>query len=87
MSDDIDRNAFRAFERNAHDRLADTYHAFFAAVTEHAAEPLLTEAKVGARMSVLDVACGSGVVATHAASRGATVTAWTSHSALSLPPD
>lgn len=74
MSHDVDGNAFRDFERNAHDRLADTYHAFFAPVTEHAAEPLLTEAKVGARTSVLDVACGSGVVAKHAASRGALVT-------------
>lgn len=74
MSSDIDRDAFRDFERNAHDRLADTYHAFFASVTEHAAEPLLTAAMVGARMSVLDVACGSGVVAKHAALRGAIVT-------------
>jgi ubiquinone/menaquinone biosynthesis C-methylase UbiE len=62
---DIDRNAFRDFERSAHDRLADTYHAFFAPVTEHAAEPLLTAAKISAQMSVLDVACGSGVVAKH----------------------
>ena len=74
MSRDIDRIAFRDFERNAHDRLADTYHAFFASVTSHAAEPLLKEAMVGARMSVLDVACGSGVVAKHAAQRGAFVT-------------
>ena len=71
---DIDRNAFRDFERNAHDRLADSYHAFFAPVTEHAAEPLLTAAKVGARTAVLDVACGSGVVAKYAARRGASVT-------------
>ncbi len=71
---EIDRNAFRDFERNAHDRLADTYHAFFAPVTEHAAEPLLTAAKISAQMSVLDVACGSGVVAKHAARRGASVT-------------
>src|SRR5512140_572306 len=74
MSHDIDRDAFRDFERNAHDRLANTYHAFFAPVTSHAAEPLLTAAKVGAGMSVLDVACGSGVVAKHATSRGAFVT-------------
>jgi SAM-dependent methyltransferase len=71
---DIDRNAFRDFERNAHDRLAESYHTFFAPVTEHAAEPLLTAAEVGTRMSVLDVACGSGVVAKHAARRGALVT-------------
>jgi SAM-dependent methyltransferase len=71
---DIDSNAFRDFERNAHDRLADTYHAFFAPVTEHAAEPLLTAAEVGARTAVLDVACGSGVVAKRAVRRGAAVT-------------
>lgn len=71
---DIDSSAFRDFERSAHDRLADSYHAFFAPVTEHAAEPLLTAAKAGAGMKVLDVACGSGVVAMHAASRGALVT-------------
>ena len=74
MPDDIDRDAFRDFERSAHDRLADSYHAFFAAVTEHAAEPLLAAANVAARMKVLDVACGSGVIAKHAARLGAVVT-------------
>jgi SAM-dependent methyltransferase len=74
VSDDIDRDAFRDFERTAHDRLANTYHDFFASVTEHSAEPLLIAAKVDAGMRVLDVACGSGVVAMHAARRGAFVT-------------
>jgi SAM-dependent methyltransferase len=74
MPDDIDRDAFRDFERSAHDRLADTYHAFFAAVTEHAAEPLLAAANVTGRMKVLEVACGSGVIAKHAARLGAVVT-------------
>ena len=70
----IDRDAFRDFERNAHDRLADSYHAFFVPVTEHAAEPLLSVARVRTGMRVLDVACGSGVIAKHAAKRGALVT-------------
>jgi len=74
VPDDIDPNAFRDFERAAHDRLADSYHAFFASVTEHAAEPLLAAAQVRGGMRVLDVACGSGVVAMHAARRGAVVT-------------
>ena len=74
MSDDIDPDAFRDFERNAHDRLADSYHAFFAPVTAHAAEPLLTAANVGPRTKVLDAACGSGVVAMRAARLGALVT-------------
>jgi len=74
VPDDIDPNAFRDFERTAHDRLADSYHAFFASVTEHAAEPLLAAAQVRADMKVLDVACGSGVISMHAARRGAVVT-------------
>jgi len=63
-------NAFRDLERNAHYRLADRYHAFFVSVTEHAAEPLLTQPRVSARMTLLEVGCGSGVVATRAGRRG-----------------
>jgi len=74
MSDDIDPDAFREFERIAHDRLAESYHAFFASVTAHAAEPLLTAASVGPGMTVLDAACGSGVVGMRAARLGAVVT-------------
>lgn len=74
MTQSIDRDAFRNFERNAHHRLADSYHAFFVPVTEHAVEPLLSAARVRAGTRVLDVACGSGVVAKHAAKRGASVT-------------
>ena len=73
MTEGIDKNAFRDFERAAHHRLADTYHAYFAPVSEHAAEPLLDAAKVAAGMRILDVACGSGIVAGHAARRGARV--------------
>jgi hypothetical protein len=60
MTDAIDKNAFRDFERDAHHRLADTYHACFVPVSEHGAEPLLDAANVAAGMRVLDVACGSG---------------------------
>lgn len=74
MANEIDKDAFRDFERRAHHRLADTYHAYFVPVSEHAAEPLLDAAKVAAGMRVLDVACGSGVVSGHAARRGAKVT-------------
>ena len=74
MTQSIDRDAFRNFERKAHDRLADSYHALFVPVTEHAAEPLLSAAGVRAGMRVLDVACGSGVIAGRAAELGALAT-------------
>ena len=70
----IDAEGFREFERSAHDRIADSYHAFFAPITEHAAEPLLDAVDVRRGMRVLDVASGSGVLAGHAAARGALVT-------------
>src|SRR5689334_11660591 len=74
MANEIDKDAFRDFERRAHHRLADSYHAYFVPVSEHAAEPLLDAANVAAGMRVLDVACGSGVVSGHAARRHAKVT-------------
>lgn len=74
MTQGIDQDAFRNFERGAHDRLAESYHALFTPVTEHAAAPLLSAAKLRAGLRVLDVACGSGVVAKHAAKAGAAVT-------------
>jgi SAM-dependent methyltransferase len=74
MVNPIDENAFREFERSAHDRIADSYHSFFVPITEHAAEPLLDAAEIGAGLRVLDVATGSGVVAAHAARRNASVT-------------
>ena len=66
-----DADAFRDFERSAHDEIADGYCAFFSAVTEYAVEPLLDAAGVRAGLRVLDVATGPGVVACRAASRGA----------------
>ena len=70
----MDEQAFRDFEREAHDRIADSYHSFFVPITEHAAEPLLDAAQVRAGAAVLDVASGSGVVAAHAARRSAVAT-------------
>src|SRR5215831_7221935 len=67
----IDADAFRDFERAAHDEIADGYRDFFTAVTEFAVDPLLDAAAVGSGVSVLDVATGPGVVAFRAASRGA----------------
>lgn len=70
----LDAERFRQFERDAHDRLAESYHSFFVPITERAAEPLLDAANVRDGMRVLDVASGSGIVAAHAAARGAAVT-------------
>jgi SAM-dependent methyltransferase len=67
----IDADAFRDFERAAHDEIADGYRRFFTAVTDYAVEPLLAAAAVRAGSRVLDVATGPGVVAFRAASRGA----------------
>jgi ubiquinone/menaquinone biosynthesis C-methylase UbiE len=70
----IDAERFREFERDAHDRIADSYHSFFVPITEHAAEYLLDAGGVRRGMRVLDVASGSGMVASHAAARGAVAT-------------
>jgi SAM-dependent methyltransferase len=67
----IDADAFRDFERAAHDEIAEGYRDFFAAVTGYAIEPLLDAASVGASARVLDVATGPGVLAACAARRGA----------------
>jgi SAM-dependent methyltransferase len=67
----IDANAFRDFERAAHDEIAEGYRDFFTKVTDYAIEPLLDAASVGARARVLDVATGPGVLASRAARRGA----------------
>ena len=67
----IDAEAFRDFERAAHDEIAQGYRDFFAAVTGYAIEPLLDAASVSAGTRVLDVGTGPGMLASRAASRGA----------------
>jgi ubiquinone/menaquinone biosynthesis C-methylase UbiE len=71
---EIDPALFREFERAAHDRIAGSYEAFFVPITANAARPVLdaVHASVGTRL--LDIATGPGVVAAHAARRGARVT-------------
>jgi hypothetical protein len=39
--DQLDAEAFRNFERAAHDEIADGYRDFFTAVTRYAVDPLL----------------------------------------------
>ncbi len=67
----IDADAFRDFERAAHDEIADGYRNFFTTVTNYAVDPLLDAAAVAPGMRVLDVATGPGVLASRAANRGA----------------
>ena len=74
MPSDVDVDRFRDFERTAHDRMAESYHAFFVPITEHAAEALLDAAGVRRGMRTLDIATGTGVVAAHAAARGSVAT-------------
>jgi ubiquinone/menaquinone biosynthesis C-methylase UbiE len=69
----VDLDAFRDFERAAHDRISETYHDAFSAVTEHAIQPLLDAARVGPGTRLLDVAAGPGMLTNTAARRGAHV--------------
>jgi len=69
----IDLEAFRNFERAAHDKIAESYHDAFSAVTNRAIEPLLKAANVGNGTRLLDVATGPGTLAAKAAERGARV--------------
>jgi SAM-dependent methyltransferase len=61
----------RGFERQGHDALATSYHAFFAAVTSLATGPLLEAVRLHRGARLLDVASGPGALAAEAASRGA----------------
>ena len=67
----FDPEAFRDFERDAHDRLAVGYQKSFTPITALAIEALLDAALVVESCSVLDVACGPGLVAAAAARRRA----------------
>ena len=61
----------RAFERQGHNALATSYHAFFAAVTALATDPLLDAVRLHPGTHLLDVAAGPGDLAAEAANRGA----------------
>ena len=69
----VDLEAFRNFEKTTHDKLAESYHDAFSAVTNRAIEPLLKAAHVTAGTRLLDVATGPGTLAAKAAERGARV--------------
>jgi SAM-dependent methyltransferase len=71
---ELDAKAFTAFERAAHDRIAETYAEHFSPLTSLALEPLLDAARISAGKRLLDVATGPGVAAAAALARGAQVT-------------
>lgn len=70
----IDTEAFRRFERDAHSRIAESYHDLFAAVTDRAIAPLLDAAGAANGARLLDVAAGPGRLTRAAADRGANAT-------------
>jgi ubiquinone/menaquinone biosynthesis C-methylase UbiE len=71
MASQIDKDAFRSFERTAHDRIAASYNDLFTRITERAIARLLDVAQVRTGMRVLDVAAGPGRLTSAAAGRGA----------------
>lgn len=68
----VDAKAFTAFERTAHDRLADRYARVFTPLTCLALTPLLDAAQAATGQRLLDVGTGPGVAAAAARARGAT---------------
>ena len=68
---DSEAERLRTFERQGHDALTTSYHAFFAAVTALATNPLLDAVHLRPGSRLLDVAAGPGAVAAEAANRGA----------------
>lgn len=74
MSLAFDPEAVRAFEHARWERAAPVFPSAFATATGQFVEALLDAAGVRASSRVLDVACGSGVAAAEAASRGAVAT-------------
>jgi trans-aconitate methyltransferase len=74
MKPQVDRDAFRKFERDAHDRIAGSYNELFAAVTDDAIGPLLDAVQPIVDRRLLDVAAGPGRLTRAAANRGAVPT-------------
>jgi len=69
----FDPEAVRAFERAGWERAAANYQSSFANVTRLFIDSLLEAVRIGPGMNVLDVACGTGVVAARVAEHGARV--------------
>ncbi len=67
----FDPEAVRAFEHGRWQRAASAYCSTFATATEPFIGPLLDAAEVVSGVSLLDIACGPGFVASQACLRGA----------------
>jgi ubiquinone/menaquinone biosynthesis C-methylase UbiE len=62
---------FTQFEHEGWERVANKYDSVWSSSTQQFISPLLDAADVSSGMSILDVGCGPGYVATAAAKRGA----------------
>jgi len=69
----FDPDDVRAFEHAGWQKAAAHYQSTFAAATHEFADALLDAAGVGPRTKMLDLCCGTGLVAGAAAARGAIV--------------
>ena len=70
----FDPEAVRNFEHSRWERAAPSYEATFAGATTPFIDALLDAAGVGRGVPVLDIACGPGLAASRAATRGAMAT-------------
>ncbi len=70
----LDAVAFTAFERTAHDSIANRYAKVFTPLTSLAVAPLLDAVRVAMGQRLLDVGTGPGVAAAAARAQGAAVT-------------
>src|SRR5262245_49424286 len=65
---------FKSLEHQGWDQRATAYDNYTARITSYGVAPLLEAADICPRQEVLDVCCGTGLVAAAAIERGATVT-------------
>jgi ubiquinone/menaquinone biosynthesis C-methylase UbiE len=74
MAMPFDPEAVRAFEHGRWQRVAAAYESTFAGATRPFIDALLDAAGVGRDVRMLDIACGPGIVTSHARMRGAVAT-------------
>ena len=67
-------SGIREFEYAGWQAAAQAYAKSFAVATAQFVQPLLDAVSAGAGVTILDVACGTGVVSAQAAERGAKTT-------------